>query len=108
MPPIPLSRSTLPCLADTIGRPTYDLAELRAGIVHLGLGGFHRAHMARFTHDLMARRPDAADWGIVGAGLLRSDRALHEALAAQDRLYALVERGGSDERVTVIGSLAGL
>jgi mannitol 2-dehydrogenase len=108
MPPIPLSRSTLPNLPDAIARPAYDVAAVRPGIVHLGLGGFHRAHMARYTHDLMSLRPDAAAWGIVGAGLLPSDRALHEALAAQDRLYSLVERGGADERVTVIGALAGL
>ncbi|MEJ0066469.1 MAG: mannitol dehydrogenase family protein [Caulobacteraceae bacterium] len=108
MPPIPLSRTALPRLADAIARPTYDLAAVRPGIVHLGLGGFHRAHMARYTHDLMARRPDARGWGIVGAGLLPTDRALQEALAAQDRLYSLVERGGAEERVTVIGSLAGL
>ena len=108
MPPIPLSRTTLPRLTDAITRPTYDLAAVRPGIVHLGLGGFHRAHMARFTHDLMALRPDALGWGIVGAGLLPSDQPLHEALAAQDRLYALVERGGAEQHVTIIGALAGL
>ena len=61
----------------------------------------HRAHMARFTHDLMALRPDAAEWGIVGAGLLPADRALQTALAAQDQLYTLIERDGRHgERVT--------
>ena len=108
MPPIPISRSTLPCLSDAVGRPSYDVTTVRPGIVHLGVGGFHRAHMARYTHDLMSLRPDAAAWGIVGAGLLPSDWPLHEALAAQDRLYTLVERGGAEEDVTVIGSLAGL
>jgi mannitol 2-dehydrogenase len=108
MSPFPLSRVSLWRLAATIERPSYDLAALRPGIVHLGLGGFHRAHMARYTHDLMTLRSDAAAWGIVGAGLLPSDADLHTALAAQDRLYALIERGGVGERVTVIGSLAGL
>jgi mannitol 2-dehydrogenase len=108
MSPIPLSRTALPRLPATIARPAYDLASLWPGIVHLGLGGFHRAHMARYTHDLMNLRSDATAWGIVGAGFLPSDRALHAALAAQDRLYALVERGGAEEQVTVIGSLAGL
>src|SRR5271155_1836537 len=103
MSPLPLSRSSLSRLAAGIERPAYDLAAVRPGIVHLGLGGFHRAHMARFTHDLMSLRADALGWGIVGAGLLPSDQALHDALAAQDRLYALVERGGAEERVTVIG-----
>ena len=108
MSPLPLSRGSLSRLPAGIERPVYDLAAIRPGIVHLGLGGFHRAHMARYTHDLMTLRPEAAAWGIVGVGLLASDASLHAALAAQDRLYALIERGGEDERVTVIGSLAGL
>ena len=108
MTPIPLSRTALARLPEGIARPTYDPAAVRPGIVHLGLGGFHRAHMARYTHDLMTLGPEAAGWGIVGAGLLPSDATLHEALAAQDRLYALVERGGEGETVTVIGALAGL
>ena len=108
MEPIPLSRDALSTLPASIARPAYDMAALRPGIVHLGLGGFHRAHMARLTHDLMTLRPEAAAWGIVGVGLRESDRALHEALAAQDRLYALVERDGRSEDVTVIGALAGL
>jgi len=108
MTAIPISRPALAHLPDDVARPTYDLAAVRPGIVHLGLGGFHRAHMARYTHDLMMLRPEAAGWGIVGAGLLPSDAPLHEALGAQDRLYTLVERGGADETVTVIGSLAGL
>src|SRR5579871_1486583 len=103
MAPTPLSRASLPRLAAGIERPRYDLAAVRPGIVHLGLGGFHRAHMAGYTHDLMTLRPEATAWGIVGAGLLPSDAGLLAALAAQDRLYALVERGGADERVTVIG-----
>src|ERR1700723_3238724 len=103
MPPIPLSRAPLPRLPAPIARPSYDLAAVRPGIVHLGLGGFHRAHVARLTHDLMTRRPEAARWGIVGVGLRPEDRALHAALAAQDRLYSLVERDGRSEDVTVIG-----
>jgi mannitol 2-dehydrogenase len=108
MRPLVLSRLSLPSLAADLQRPGYDPEALRAGIVHLGLGGFHRAHMARFTQDLMASRPDAAEWGIVGAGLLPSDGALQSALAGQDRLYTLVERDGVTERATVIGALAGL
>ena len=108
MAPLALSRQSLPRLATGLHRPGYDVAAIRPGIVHLGLGGFHRAHMARFTHDLMDLRPDAAAWGIVGAGLLPADGALQSALAAQDRLYTLIERDGAGERATVIGSLAGL
>lgn len=108
MAPPHLCRDTLAQLDLGILRPTYDLAGVSGGIVHLGLGGFHRAHMARYAHDLMTLRPDAAEWGIVGAGLLSADGALHGALAAQDRLYTLIERNGEVETASVIGALAGL
>jgi mannitol 2-dehydrogenase len=104
--PIRLSRHTLAQLPAEIGRPAFDPASVHPGIVHLGLGGFHRAHMARYTHDLMNRRPDSLEWGIVGVGLMPGDERMRESLAPQDALYALVERQESDERVTVIGSLA--
>jgi mannitol-1-phosphate/altronate dehydrogenase len=103
---IDLSRATLPLLPPAIHRPAYDLAQLRAGIVHLGLGGFHRAHMARYTHELMQRDPQALRWGILDAGLLEDDRRMRDALAPQDGLYTLVERDGVEETATVIGSLA--
>jgi mannitol 2-dehydrogenase len=103
-----LSRSTLPKLTPPRGRLAYDPARLRAGIVHLGLGNFHRAHMARYTHALIELDPLAAEWGIIGVGLLAADRTLHDALAPQDWLYSLVERDGDSERVEVIASLSGM
>jgi mannitol 2-dehydrogenase len=72
---------------------------------HLGLGGFHRAHMARYTHSLMDCRADPL--GIVGAGLMPADRR-RESLNSQDNLYILVERDASNEIVTVTASLAGV
>ncbi|WP_454886623.1 hypothetical protein [Sphingomonas oryzagri] len=60
--PIPLTRRTLPELPPAVGRPAYDPAEVRPGIAHLGLGGFHRAHMARYTHALMNRDPAELGW----------------------------------------------
>ncbi len=106
MSPIQLSRANLTRLQPPVQVPRFDVSRIAPGIVHLGLGGFHRAHMARYTHDLMERRPDALAWGIVGAGLLPGDRRMHESLAPQDHLYTLVERSFTDETVTVIGSLA--
>ena len=100
-----LSRATLHSLDPRVAVPRYDPAAVTAGIVHLGLGGFHRAHMARYTHDLMNRDGDAPGWGIVGAGLLPSDRRIIDALASQDGLYTLVERQGDEERVGVIASI---
>ena len=103
-----LNRANLPRLGASVRVPAYDVGSVTPGIVHLGLGGFHRAHMARYTHALMERRSDALAFGIVGAGLRPADKPLLDNLAAQDRLYTLVERNGTNETVTVIGSLAGL
>ncbi len=105
---IDLARATLPRLPAPIRTPSYDVGAVVPGIVHLGLGGFHRAHMARYTHALMEREPAALAFGIVGAGLRPADKPLFDALAAQDGLYALIERSGTAETVTVIGALAGL
>ncbi len=79
---------------------------MQPGIVHLGLGGFARAHLARYTQRLMAARPDMLQWGIVGAGLMPADSRMADSLHPQDNLYTLVERSGAEETVTVIGSLA--
>jgi mannitol 2-dehydrogenase len=100
-----LSRATLAALPATIARPRFDPAKVSRGIVHLGFGGFHRAHMARYTHDLMERRGDAMKWGIIGVGLLPADLRVRDALAPQDALYTLVERQDGDEAATVIGSV---
>jgi mannitol 2-dehydrogenase len=106
--PIPLCRASLDQLPRDIERPRYDLDNVRAGIVHLGLGGFHRAHMARYTHDLMMLSPSALEWGILGAGLLPQDHRMRDALAPQDWLYTLAERNGSDERAVAVGALTGM
>ena len=108
MSPIPLNRAALAALPAPVQAPRFDPAAVTPGIVHLGLGGFHRAHMARYTHDLMDARPDMLNFGIVGAGLMPGDRHMQESLAPQDSLYTLVERDGAQEAVTVIGSLAGV
>jgi mannitol 2-dehydrogenase len=103
--PIRLSAAALGRLPATVSRPGYDRRALRRGIVHIGMGGFHRAHMARYTHDLMERRADALAWGICGVGLMPGDVRLGQALAPQDRLYTLVERDREGEHATVIGSV---
>ncbi|MBA8826193.1 mannitol 2-dehydrogenase [Saccharopolyspora lacisalsi] len=85
--------------------PTYDRSQLRGGIVHLGVGGFHRAHQAMYLDELM-NRGEALDWGITGVGLMPHDRRMHEVMQAQDCLYTLVVKhpGGSREP-RVIGSM---
>ena len=108
MNPIDLSRATLSQVGAPVRVPAFDLARVTPGIVHLGLGGFHRAHMARYTHALMERNADALGFGIVGAGLRPADKAMVDSLSPQDNLYSLVERSGTEETVTIIGSLASL
>lgn len=108
MTPLRLSRATLRQLPHSIRVPSYDPALATAGIVHLGIGGFHRAHMARYTHDLFEREAESREWGIVGAGLLPADRRMHETLLAQDGLYTLVENSGAQETVSVIGAITQL
>ncbi len=105
---VSLSREALARLPARVGRPTFAVARVRPGIVHLGLGGFHRAHMARYTHDLMNIQADSLQWGIMGVGMLADDRRMREALVPQDCLYTLVEREGAEESATVIGSLCGM
>jgi mannitol 2-dehydrogenase len=104
--PVPLTLANLTRLQPPVTIPRFDPAHVTAGIVHLGLGGFHRAHMARYTHNLMELRAEALEWGIIGAGLLPNDRRMREILGPQDNLYTLVERGIGQETVAVIGSLA--
>lgn len=88
-----------------VSLPPYDRSGVRAGIVHLGVGGFHRAHQALAIDELL-RRGEAREWGICGVGLLPGDAAMRDALRAQDGLYTLVTKhadGGLDARV--VGSL---
>jgi mannitol 2-dehydrogenase len=82
--------------------PTYRRSELLPRILHLGVGGFHRAHLALYVHELAEA---GGDWGIRGVGLLPGDLRMREALAPQDYLYTLVERGRGEPRPQVVGSI---
>jgi mannitol 2-dehydrogenase len=82
--------------------PRYDRSRLRPRILHLGVGGFHRAHLALYAHELAAT---GSDWGIRGLGVLDGDRRMEAVLRSQDYLYTLVERGDGGPRSQVIGSI---
>ena len=84
--------------------PTYDRARLAPRIVHVGVGGFHRAHLAVYAHELATA---GGDWGIVGLGLLPHDAEMQSALSSQDHLYTLVEKGNREPTAEVIGSIVG-
>ena len=72
--PVKLSNATLPDLPTDVLRPLYDRACLQAGIVHIGLGNFPRAHQAWYLHRLM-QTGEAQDWAIIGAGIRPYDEA---------------------------------
>lgn len=88
-------------LPTDVARPAYDRAAVRPGIVHLGLGAFHRAHQAVATDDCLAA--GERGWGITAVSM-RSP-AVRDALAPQDHLYTLVTRGAEGEACRVIGSI---
>lgn len=81
--------------------PAYDRSKLTPGIVHIGLGNFHRAHMAVYLDDLFARGL-GHDWAILGAGVREGDARMRDALRAQDCLSTVIEldpRGRSARRI---------
>ncbi len=96
-----VSLRTLDALPASVQRPGFDPASLGIGIVHLGLGAFHRAHMAHYTQDALALASGA--WGICGVSLRSPD--IRDRLAPQDGLYTLVERGRDGERMHAIGTV---
>ncbi|MEO1223853.1 MAG: mannitol dehydrogenase family protein [Pseudomonadota bacterium] len=98
-----LDNGTLASLPDSVHRPAYDRAGLATGIVHLGIGNFHRAHQAEFTDDVLGLPGTPLAWGITGVSL-RSP-AVRDALVPQDGLYTVVQRDGSGARARVIGSV---
>ncbi|MBF7143840.1 mannitol dehydrogenase family protein [Pseudomonas sp. hsmgli-8] len=103
--PLKLSLDALDDLPDTVKRPSYQPELLVQGIVHMGVGGFHRAHQAYYTDALM-NQGKALDWAICGAGLRSEDRKARDDLASQDYFFTLFELGDTDDTETrVIGSL---
>jgi len=99
-----LANKALSELPDSIARPTYDRAKLSPGIVHIGLGNFHRAHQAWYLHRLM-NAGLAQDWAIIGAGVRPNDEIMRQKLAAQDYLTTLIELDPSGSSAEVVGSM---
>jgi mannitol 2-dehydrogenase len=82
--------------------PHYDRRALSPRILHLGVGGFHRAHLALYTDELAE---GGGDWAIRGIGLLDADRRMADVLSSQDHLYTLIERDSEGSRLQIIGSI---
>lgn len=104
--PTPLSLAALPALGPAVQAPRQDPAALRTGIVHVGVGNFHRAHQAVYMDDLFGSGRDL-DWGILGAGVRAPDAAMREALLAQDLLTTVVELAPEGHRARVTAPMTG-
>ncbi len=100
MTPPRLNQALLTQLSE-IARPRYDRTALGAGIVHIGVGNFHRAHQALYTDDVL--NEVGGDWGIIGASL-RSATAENE-LAPQDALYTVNARTATSTEHRIVGSI---
>jgi fructuronate reductase len=96
-----LSNANLDRLPGHIRRPGYDRTRITPGIVHLGIGAFHRAHQAVVTDELLAA--GATEWGIIGASLRSADT--QDALAPQNCLYTVAVRSGAGTEHRIIGSV---
>ncbi|WP_420413860.1 mannitol dehydrogenase family protein [Roseibium sp.] len=101
---IPLYDANLDRIPASIARPTYDRSNLTPGIVHIGVGNFHRAHQAWYLHRLMQEN-QALDWAIIGAGVRSYDAAMRDKLLSQDCLTTLIELKPSHATAEVVGSM---
>ena len=101
-----LALANLAHVAKTAGVPSYDRSSLRAGMVHFGVGNFHRAHQAVYLDELFNLGRDH-DWAIIGAGVLPSDAAMRDKLAGQDFLTTVVEQDNNRSGARVTGAMIG-
>jgi fructuronate reductase len=96
-----LSEALVPSLPAGVRRPAYDRRAVSLGIVHIGLGAFHRAHQAVYTDVCLTEGEQ--HWGITGLSLRSSD--VSAALEPQDGLYTVLERGPEGDRARIIGAV---
>ena len=100
-----LSAAVIDEVGTRVPVPAYDRESVRCGIVHLGVGGFHRAHEAMYVDALM-NLGRASEWGITGVGLMPGDREMQKVMGAQDCLYTLVVKNlDGSLQPRVIGSI---
>jgi mannitol 2-dehydrogenase len=102
-PAVRLNPANMGDLDPRITVPGYERSGLVPGIVHIGVGGFHRAHLATYADELATA--GHRDWAITGAGVMATDAGMADVLGAQDGLYSLVTRSERETTVQVIGSI---
>lgn len=101
---VSLSNATLNDLPSTVAAPTYDRARLSPGIVHFGVGNFHRSHQAMYLDRLFNAGRDH-DWALIGAGVFAGEARGRDILATQDWLTTLVEQDATTMSARVLGSM---
>src|SRR6202162_1518028 len=99
-----LNAANLNLLDPQIHVPKYDRQKVGQSIMHVGVGGFHRAHQALYTDDLFNQGGDPR-WGYCGVGLLKHDSRTRDVIISQDCLYTLVERSLEGDKARIIGSI---
>src|SRR5271156_2647003 len=101
---IKLSAGALASLPADIAVPKYRRSDLSAGIIHFGVGNFHRAHQAVYLDDLF-NSGAGHDWAVIGAGVRAADTLVREKLGEQDWLTTIVEQEAASTKARVIGSM---
>tara|TARA_R110002096_G_scaffold318022_10_gene512434 strand:- start:5367 stop:6863 length:1497 start_codon:yes stop_codon:yes gene_type:complete len=100
-----LNQRNLSRLPASVARPEYDRSAVTPGIIHIGVGGFHRSHEAYYT-DRLLEQSGSTDWGICGVGIREADHKIADVLKRQDYLYTLIVKHPNGEcENRVIGSL---
>jgi mannitol 2-dehydrogenase len=100
------SLANLPSLANSASVPSYSRADLSPGIVHIGVGNFHRAHMAVYLHRLFDKGLDH-NWAIIGGGVKHYDAAMRAKLQPQDWLTTIIELDPKGRSAAVTGAMIG-
>ena len=101
---VKLSAAALAHLPAGVAAPKYRRSDLSAGIVHIGVGNFHRAHQAVYLDDLFNAGRDH-DWAIIGAGVRDPDVTIREKLKEQDWLTTVVEQEADTTSIRVTGAM---
>ncbi|MCB2129147.1 MAG: mannitol dehydrogenase family protein [Rhodobacteraceae bacterium] len=99
-----LTNATLSAMPSGVLRPTYDRSALTPGIVHIGVGNFHRAHQSWYIHRLM-QQGLAQDWAILGGGVRSFDADQRQKLLSQDCLTTLIELDPKSSAAEIVGAM---
>ncbi|MGL4406324.1 MAG: mannitol dehydrogenase family protein, partial [Notoacmeibacter sp.] len=99
-----LSFKTIDAIGPKVDKPTYSRGDLSAGIVHIGVGNFHRAHMAVYLHRLFEKGLDL-DWAIIGGGVKHYDAAMRAKLEPQDWLTTIIELDPKGKSAAITGAM---